>query len=178
MSPTPPSLDDQGPGHAPPNEGGGGGVGAVQFEFDPPPLPLQLHAHGPVPVTALAVPLEQRPETGADAVGVLLDGPHAPFTIACDAHEDAVPPLTPLQLHVNGPEPDTTLAEPAEHKPLVGADPENCPFAGPHAPLTMRRAWQLTLFPPLMPLQFQSNGPAPITDVEFPVAHKPDVGFA
>ena len=93
-------MSDQGPGHAPPNDGGGGGVGAVQFDLEPPPLPLQLHVHGPLPATALAVPAEQRPETGADAVGILFDEPHLPLTIACDAQADAVPPFTPLHDHV------------------------------------------------------------------------------
>lgn len=50
----------------------------MQWDLVPPPLPLQLHVHGPEPVTALAVPLEQRPDDGADAVGVLFDEPHAP----------------------------------------------------------------------------------------------------
>ena len=89
-----------------------------------------------------------------------------------------MPPFTPLQLHVNGPEPETALALPAEHKPLVGADAEYCPFAGPHRPLTVRFAEQATLLPPLIPLQFQSNGPAPTTVVAFPTAHKPELGFA
>ena len=93
-------MSDQGPGHAPPNDGGGGGVGAVQLDLEPPPLPLQLHVHGPLPATALAVPAEQRPETGADAVGILFDEPHLPLTIACDAQADAVPPFTPLHDHV------------------------------------------------------------------------------
>jgi len=93
-------MSDQGPGHAPPNDGGGGGVGAVQLDLEPPPLPLQLHVQGPMPATALAVPAEQRPETGADAVGILFDEPHLPLTIACDAQADAVPPFTPLHDHV------------------------------------------------------------------------------
>ena len=93
-------MSDQGPGHAPPNDGGGGGVGAVQLDLEPPPLPLQLHVQGPMPATALAVPAEQRPETGADAVGILFDEPHLPLTIACDAQAYAVPPFTPLHDHV------------------------------------------------------------------------------
>ena len=100
MPPASPPMSDQGPGHAPPNDGGGGGVGAVQFDVEPPPLPLQLHVHGPLPATALAIPAEQRPETGVDAVGILFDGPHTPLTIACDEQADAVPPFTPEQFHV------------------------------------------------------------------------------
>ena len=111
-------------GHAPPKVGGGGGIGAVQLALVPPPLPLQSHVQGPVPATVVAVPCEHSPATGADAVGVLLDGPHAPFKIACDEHGDGAPPLRPLQFHVNGPEPDTTVGFPAEHNPAVGADPE------------------------------------------------------
>ena len=68
--------------------------------MEPPPLPLQLHVQGPMPATALAVPAEQRPETGADAVGILFDGPHAPWMIACDEQPDAVPPFAPEQFHV------------------------------------------------------------------------------
>jgi len=73
--------------------------------------------------------------------------------------------------------PATAVAAPAEHRPLVGADAEYCPSAGPHTPLTTRLAEQLTLLPPLIPLQFQSNGPAPTTAVALPVAQRPDVGL-
>lgn len=92
-------MGDQGPGHAPPNDGGGGGVGAVQFELEPPPLPVQFQVHGPAPTTVDAVPVAHKPETGADAVGVLFDGPHDPLTMACEEHDAAVPPFTPEQLH-------------------------------------------------------------------------------
>ena len=65
---------------------------------------------------------------------------------------------------------------PAEHNPLVGADIEYCPCAGPHWPFTVRLAEQLTLLPPLIPLQFQSNGPDPDTLDAVPAEQSPEDG--
>lgn len=87
-----------------------------------------------------------------------------------------VPPFAPSQLHANGPVPVTPVSDPAEHKPEVGAVAENVPWAVPHAPLTDRLAEQDALVPPLIPLQFQLNGPAPETVVAVPVLQRPEVG--
>ncbi len=72
--------------------------------------------------------------------------------------------------------PATALAEPAEHSPDDGVVDVNAPCAGPHSPFTVRFAEHEASEPPLIPLQFQSNGPVPVTDVALPVAHRPEDG--
>lgn len=96
--------------------------------------------------------------------------------MALDEHGMLVPPFSPPHVHAYGPVPVTPVSDPAEHNPEVGVVAENVPCAGPHAPLTDRLAEQLALVPPLMPLQFQLNGPVPETVVAVPVLQRPDVG--
>jgi hypothetical protein len=43
--------------------------------------------------------------------------------------------LDPVQLHVNGPVPDTAVAVPEEQRFVVGAEATEVPFAEPHVPL-------------------------------------------
>lgn len=47
--------------------------------------------------------------------------PHTPSTDLFALHDALVPPLTPLQVHVNGPEPDTAVGEPTEQRLVEGA---------------------------------------------------------
>ena len=49
--------------------------------------------------------------------------------------EALVPPLLPLQVQVQGPEPETALAVPALHKFVVGAEEKEEPLAESQAPL-------------------------------------------
>jgi hypothetical protein len=56
--------------------------------------------------------------------------------LCCDGAEQLAlpPPLVPLHIHAHGLPlpPDTGVALPLEHSPLLGAVAENAPFAGPH----------------------------------------------
>ena len=62
---------------------------------------------------------------------------HVPLVDCLSALQLALdPPLLPRQLHVHGPEPDTVVEDPLEHKPLVGFDVLVVPSALPQEPLT------------------------------------------
>jgi len=51
-------------------------------------------------------------------------------------HMSLLPPLEPMHPHVQGPDPDTTVAVPEEQRFTVGAVSVATPFADPHTPLT------------------------------------------
>ena len=51
-------------------------------------------------------------------------------------HDALLPPLLPTHVHEYGPEPLTEVAEPLEHRLLVGALVLLPPFAEPHEPYT------------------------------------------
>ncbi len=87
----------------------------------PPLAPAQLQFHGPLPVTDEAVPAEQRPVVGALVSVWPFAVPQAPFTSRLAEQLASVPPLLPLQLHVQGPEPLIAVAVPAEQRFAVGA---------------------------------------------------------
>ena len=55
-----------------------------------------------------------------------------------------VPPFWPEQVQLQGPVPDTLLALPAPHRPLLGRLLKLPPFEDPHEPLT-----RVTQLPPL-----------------------------
>ena len=77
-----------------------------------------------------------------------------------------VPPFDPAQLQLHGPLPLTVEAEPAVHRPLVGAVLTATPFAGPHAPFTgvaASCAEQVAVAPPSLPAQLHDQGPVPLT---------------
>jgi hypothetical protein len=64
------------------------------------------------------------------------DGGGGDDTASGAEHEAAVlPPLWPLQCQYHGPVPVTAVADPALHRPEVGATVVGTPAAGPHAPL-------------------------------------------
>lgn len=92
----------------------------------------------------------------------------------------APPPFVPEQDHVHGPLPLTALAMPAEHKALFGTVMVGTPLDAPHAPTIggggINGAVQLTVMPPLEPMQLQFQGPSPLTAVAAPVEHKPSFG--
>jgi hypothetical protein len=88
---------------------------------------------------AEAVQVVQRPADGALAVSTPLAGPHTPASPEMGAVQLALlPPLAPAQVHVHGPEPETTEALPAVQRPEVGALATAAPSAGPHAALTVQ----------------------------------------
>lgn len=83
----------------------------------------------------------------------------------------------PSHVHVHGPVPDNAEALPELHKPAAGADPAGVPSAGPHVPLTICGAEQLSLLPPPDPLHVQENVfPANVTPPSEPALHRPEVG--
>lgn len=113
--------------------------GALQGALDPPLRPLQFQFHGPGPVTEEALPVEQRLVVGFVGTGVPFAEPQEPATTLVNAlHEAFVPPLTPLQLHVQGPvgSPATALALPVVQR-LVDGVVENAErWEEPQAPFT------------------------------------------
>ena len=68
---------------------------ASQSAVVPPLLPAQDQNHGPLPVTAEPVPELQSPLVGALTRVWPLDGPHAPFTLACWASAEVVWQMAP-----------------------------------------------------------------------------------
>ena len=124
----------------------------------PPFTPLQFHDHGPEPDTAVAVPDEQRLDDGVEVAPTPFADPHTPFCISGAEHDALVPPLAPLQFHVQGPVPDTAVAVPDEQRLELGALIVPVPFAEPHVPFTAQSGLafeQLAFDPPPEPLQFQ-----------------------
>jgi hypothetical protein len=131
---------------------------AEQLAVVPVFCPLQFHVQGPVPETVLADPAEQRLVTGADDRLAPFDEPHDPLIIKLAEQLAVDPPLLPLQDHVQGPDPKTVVADPAEQRLVVGADDRLAPFDEPQVPLIgvgalLRLAEQLAVEPPLLPLQ-------------------------
>jgi hypothetical protein len=157
---------------------------AVQNAVAPEPLPEQDQLQGPVPDTAVAVPATQRPVVGALATVVSSAAPHSPLTtemlLAPALQEAVVPPGLPEQLQVQGSLPDTAVAVPVVHKPVVGALVGVVPLAVPQAPLTtvvlLLLALQDAVAPEPLPEQFQVQGPLPETAVAVPVVQRPVVG--
>ena len=115
--------------------------GAEHDMAAPPLVPEQAHVHGPLPFTLLAVPFRHRSDFGALVAETPLDEPHCASsetiagadaaaatgagadveTVATGAAQLTVmPPLAPLQFHVQGPLPETDDAEPAAQRPLRG----------------------------------------------------------
>lgn len=71
-------------------------------------------------MTAVELPAEHSPDDGDVSVLTPLAVPHTP-SIDLFALQDALlPPLMPLHVHVNGPEPDTAVGDPTEHKFVEG----------------------------------------------------------
>jgi hypothetical protein len=94
-------------------------------------------------------------------------------------HEAVVPAFNPVQDHVQGPEPLTEVAVPAEQRLVLGAEERLAPLLLPQTPLTDKLAEQAVeevLVPPLAPLQPQVQGPEPLTEVAVPVAQRFVVG--
>lgn len=73
-------------------------LGAEQDAFVPPPEPLHVHVNGPEPVTALAVPVLQRLEDGAEYTATPFALPHEPLTIEADGQLNLKLPLPPMLL--------------------------------------------------------------------------------
>ena len=84
-----------------------------------------------------------------------------------------VPPLLPLQPQVQGPEPETSVAVPVEQRPEVGTEDKLAPLLDPQVPLTgTPPVEQAALAPPLIPAQFQAQGPEPVTAVGLPIEQR------
>ena len=107
---------------------------AMEHEaFVPPPEPLQFQVR--------VVPHAVRPLSDAEVPDVQAPAvpEQAPLTTATSngaEHDAVLPPPEPAQVHVQGPEPETADAVPAEHNPLEGADVLATPLAAPHEPFT------------------------------------------
>jgi len=82
--------------------------------------PAQVQVQGPEPDTEDAVPTEQRLVVGAEPIYVPLEEPQTPSTDLLAVQVGVVPPYTPAQVQVQGPEPDTEDAVPDEQKLAVG----------------------------------------------------------
>ncbi len=155
---------------------------AEQLAVAPPFVPAHVHVQGPEPETAEAVPAPHSPAAGALEVAVPFAAPQAPstFPAASGAEQLAVaPPLLPVHVHVQGPEPETAEAVPAPHSPVAGALEVAVPFAAPQAPSTFPAASgaeQLAVAPPLLPAHVHVQGPEPETAEAVPAPHSPVAG--
>ncbi|MFA5247032.1 MAG: hypothetical protein WC408_04055, partial [Candidatus Micrarchaeia archaeon] len=90
-----------------------------------------------------------------------------------------LPPFKPAQLQVQGPEPETDEAEPAEQMLTpVGNEYKFCPFTpDEHTPLTFNGAVHVgEVDPPFKPEQVQVHGPLPETEEAEPELQKLEVG--
>ena len=119
--------------------------------------------------------------TTVSAIGVVVREGMEPVLPATGAtQDDALPPLAPEHVHVQGPLPLTTPVIPEEHKPLCGLTRVDVPLAGPQAPSIgeggSRGAVQLTLIPPFSPRQLQFQGPLPAVVVAVPPEQSPSTG--
>ena len=69
---------------------------------------------------------------------------------------------------------------PPLHNPLRGVVKVGTPFAAPHTPLIgaggCKGAVQLTVMPLFSPMQFQFQGPFPLTAVALPAAQRLSIG--
>ena len=112
---------------------------AVQVgEVAPPPTPAQVQVQGPEPDTEEALPTEQRLEDGATEKAEPLEVQHAPVWVATYTVAEQlvlVPPFVPLQLQLQGPEPDMDAELPYKQRFAVGVAVNPDPFALPHVPL-------------------------------------------
>ena len=112
---------------------------AAQPAVVPPLAPVQLQDQGPFPVTEVADPAPQRPAEGAVVNIPPLDDPQTPSTGVAwrvAAQPAVVPPLTPVQLHDQGPVPVTEVADPAPQRPAEGAVVNIPPLDDPQTPST------------------------------------------
>ena len=110
---------------------------AEQLAIDPAQRP-QVQVQGPEPLTTEAEPALQRLEDGAEVNAPPLDEPQTPGLdnrVAVQVPE-LVPPPEPLQVQVQGPEPDTAVAVPVLQRLVVGAVQTELPLAEPQVPLT------------------------------------------
>ncbi len=150
--------------------------GAEHDAFVPPFAPAQVHVNGPDPETADAVPGEHRPVDGAEYVPTPFADPHTAFTRSGAEHDAFVPPFTPLQFQLHGPEPPTAVAVPAEQRFEEGAEVTPTPFADPHTPFCMSGAEHDVFVPPFAPLQSHVHGPVPETAVGVPFTQRLELG--
>jgi hypothetical protein len=115
---------------------------------------------------------------------VLFAVPQLPLTAVVDIvaeHDTVVPPLIPVQLHVQGPVPDTVPASPAAQRFVVGIAVRAVPFDVPHEPFvgTVETvAEHEAEVPPFVPSHVQAHGPEPVTAEAFPEVQKLVVGAA
>lgn len=155
----------------------------LQFAVLPPPEPTQVQDQGPEPFTAEAVPCPQRLLLGADGVLPPLAAPQAPLMMVVTLAEQLAvePPLLPVQVQDQGPDPLTEDALPALQRFAGGgALAIDVPLAEPQTPSTdgVFVAEQLAVEPPLLPVQVQAQGPllGPCTLLAVPVLQRFPLG--
>jgi hypothetical protein len=168
---------------------------ALHEAVAPPFVPLHVHDHGPVPESSDGIPAEQKLVVGADTNDPPFEVPHTP-TIGVGAivllalHEAVAPPFVPLHVHDHGPVPESTEALPAEQRLEDGAEEKELPFDEPQTPavadggadvppppppppeLIALLALQVSVVPPLVPLQLHDHGPAPETTEVTPLRQR------
>jgi hypothetical protein len=136
-------------------------LGAEHDAVDPPPDPVQDHVQEEpasvkevnVPVVHLSAAVSISLVAGYPCVFAV---PQAPLTDDKLAEQDAfVPPLIPLQFHVQGPVPETAEAFPALQRLVVGAVENVPPFDDPQTPLINLFELQEAVVPPPDPVQLQ-----------------------
>ena len=137
-------------------------MGAEHDAVVPPPDPVQDHVQEePASVKdPLKVPVAHR----SAAVSISLVAgypcvfavPQDPLTDDKLAEQDAfVPPLIPLQFHVQGPVPETVEAFPALQRLVEGAVENVPPFDDPQTPLINLFELHEAVVPPPDPVQLQ-----------------------
>ena len=104
-------------------------------------------------VTVVALPAEHKPVDGDVSALTPFAVPHTP-SIDMFALQDALlPPLIPLQVHVNGPEPDTAVGDPTEQRLVDGGAYKLPLFDDPHTASRRSDAEHDALVPPFDPAQ-------------------------
>jgi hypothetical protein len=114
---------------------------------------------------------------GAVGVGLAAIVPFAIFvgkqlTARVVWQEAVVPPFTPIQLHVQGPVPVTTVGVPVTQRSIEGAIARDCPLELPQTPSTFLFALQFAVVPPFAPRQLHVQGPVPATVVAVPAVQR------
>jgi len=146
---------------------------------------VQTHTHGPeLPYDPYP---SKRPLTQTLLDGKLLNffplsepQDTSPLTIFSARQATLLPPTPALQIHDQGPEPETEVGVPALQSPDVGFEANEAPWDDPQTPFTITEvlfALQPTVLPPLEPLHLHDQGPEPETEVGVPALQSPDVGF-
>ena len=147
---------------------------AVEEVLVPPFRPLQPQVQGPEPLTVVAIPAEQRFVEGAEERLAPFEDPQEPLVMRLAEQLAVVPLYWPVQLQVQGPEPETEEAVPMAQRLELGIELKLAPFEDPQEPFIgiIPPVAQLAEDPPLVPLQPQVQGPEPETEEAVPMAQR------